>query len=176
MLNNFSTLFAVLAGLNSTTIQRLKNTWAVLNPKYRLLMDRLREVIEHTKNHAAYRARLREVTEPCLPFLGLILSDITFTQDGNPNKRPSTISPDIQLINQDKFAKLGRIAADFKRYQTPFDFKELDVVQRYLKRVLAERGSGSLDALYRKSLLLEPRQGSEAVEKPGWLGARLQGP
>ncbi|GMK54214.1 hypothetical protein CspeluHIS016_0108000 [Cutaneotrichosporon spelunceum] len=177
-LNNFSTLFAVLAGLNSSTIGRLKNTWAVLNPKYRLLMDRLRGVIEHTKNHAAYRARLREVTEPCLPFLGLILSDVTFTQDGNPNTRPSTISPDIQLINQDKFSKLGRIAADFKRYQTPFDFKEIEVVQRYLTRVLAERGSGSLDALYRKSLLLEPRQGSErlssAVEKPGWLGARLQ--
>ncbi|BEI96856.1 hypothetical protein CcaverHIS631_0204450 [Cutaneotrichosporon cavernicola] len=177
-LNNFSTLFAVLAGLNSSTIGRLKHTWAVLNPKYRMAMDRLRAVIEHTKNHAAYRARLREVTEPCLPFLGLILSDITFTQDGNPNTRPSTISPDIQLINQDKFAKLGRIAADLKRYQAPFDFKEIEVVQRYLTRVLAERGSGSLDALYRKSLMLEPRQGSErlssAVEKPGWLGARLQ--
>lgn len=75
MLNNFSTLFAVLAGLNSSTIGRLKNTWAVLNPKYRVLMDRLRGVIEHTKNHANYRSRLREVTEPCLPFLGLILSE-----------------------------------------------------------------------------------------------------
>ena len=61
-------------------------------------------------------------------------------------------------------------------------------------QVLAERGSGSLDALYRKSrgsscrstggmdadeadeVLLEPRQGSEriasAVEKPGWLGGK----
>ncbi len=56
-------------------------------------MDRLRGVIEHTKvsnrlistpkfrtlikvqNHAAYRARLREVTGPCLPFLGLILTE-----------------------------------------------------------------------------------------------------
>lgn len=173
-LNNFSTLFAVLAGLNSSTIMRLKKTWDVLSVKYRVLMERLQGVIEHTKNHAAYRARLREVTGPCLPFLGLILSDITFTQDGNPNHRPSTLSPDIQLINQDKFTKLGRIAADFKRYQMPFELKELEVVQAYITRVLAERGSGSLDALYRKSLLLEPRQGSErlssAVERPGWLG------
>lgn len=103
---------------------------------------------------------------------------ITFTQDGNPNTRPSTLSDDLQLINQDKFTKLGRIAADFRRYQLPFDLKELEPVQGYLQRVLAERGSGSLDALYRKSLLLEPRQGSErlssAVEKPGWLGVRLQ--
>jgi hypothetical protein len=28
-LNNFSTMFAVLAGLNSSTILRLKKTWAV---------------------------------------------------------------------------------------------------------------------------------------------------
>lgn len=74
-LNNFSTLFAVLAGLNSSTIMRLKKTWDVLSVKYRVVMDRLRGVIEHTKNHAAYRARLREVTGPCLPFLGLILSE-----------------------------------------------------------------------------------------------------
>lgn len=88
--------------------------------------------------------------------------------------RPSTLSPELQLINQDKFTKLGRIAADFKRYQMPFELKELEPVQAFITRVLAERGSGSLDALYRKSLLLEPRQGSErlssAVERPGWLG------
>jgi hypothetical protein len=75
LLNNFSTLFAVLAGLNSSTIMRLKKTWDVLSVKYRLVMERLRGVIEHTKNHAAYRARLRDVTGPCLPFLGLILSE-----------------------------------------------------------------------------------------------------
>ncbi|KAL1410412.1 Ras guanine nucleotide exchange factor bud5 [Vanrija albida] len=177
-LNNFSTLWAVMAGLNSSTILRLKKTWDVLSTKHRLNMDRLRGVIEHTKNHAAYRARLREVTGPCLPFLGLILSDITFTQDGNPNSRPSTLSPELQLVNQDKFAKLGRIAIDFRKYQVPFDLKELEPVQAFLKRVLTERGSGSLEALYRKSLLLEPRQGSErfssAVEKPGWLRAQLQ--
>lgn len=177
-LNNFSTLWAVMAGLNSSTILRLKKTWDVLSTKHRLNMDRLRGVIEHTKNHAAYRARLREVSGPCLPFLGLILSDITFTQDGNPNSRPSTLSPELQLVNQDKFAKLGRIAIDFRKYQVPFDLKELEPVQAFLKRVLTERGSGSLDALYRKSLLLEPRQGSErfssAVEKPGWLRAQLQ--
>lgn len=87
------------------------------------------------------------------------------------------MNPELQLINQDKYTKLGRIASDFRRYQTPFDLKELDPVQLFLQRVLAERGSGSLDALYRKSLLLEPRQGSEklnnAVERPGWLGAGL---
>lgn len=109
-------MWAILAGLNSSTILRLKKTWDVsvsinrvecaialcsriarllqaLSAKYRLVMERLRGVIEHTKvshmvyswrnksvladeqNHAAYRARLREVNAPCLPFLGLILTE-----------------------------------------------------------------------------------------------------
>lgn len=79
------------------------------------------------------------------------------------------LAPDLSLINQDKYAKLGRIAMDFCRYQEvrprlvatqlefrsniaqPFNFHELEPVQNFLRRVLAERGSGSLDALYRKS-------------------------
>ncbi|ORY33701.1 ras guanine nucleotide exchange factor domain-containing protein [Naematelia encephala] len=150
-LNNFSTMFAVLAGLNTSIVLRLKKTWDALSPKYRLLMDRLRGVIEHTKNHAAYRARLREVHGPCLPFLGLILTDITFTSDGNPDTRAAVLAPEMQLINFDKYVKLGRIAIEFRRYQQPFNFHELEAVQIFLKRVLAERGSASLDALYRKS-------------------------
>lgn len=179
-LNNFSTMFAVLGGLNSATILRLKKTWDALNVKYRNLMEKLRGVIDHTKNHRAYREALRAATakdEPVLPFLGLILTDITFTQEGNPNTRPSTLSPELQLINTDKYAKLGRIASEFKNYQRTFEFREIECVQTFLQRALTERGSGSLDALYRKSLLLEPRQNSERlnnmVEKPGWLGARL---
>ncbi len=76
---------------------------------------------------------------------------ITFTSDGNPNTRPSTLDPDLQLINQDKYTKLAKIALDFQRYQQPFHFVEIVEVQDFLQRVLTERGSGSLDALYRKS-------------------------
>lgn len=76
---------------------------------------------------------------------------MTFTSDGNPDTRPSTLAPDLHLINQDKFARLGRIAIDFGRYQQPFNLHELEIVQSFLKRTLEEQGSTSLDALYRKS-------------------------
>lgn len=38
-------------------------------------MDDLRNVIEHSRNHHAYRSRLKAATGPVLPFLGLILSE-----------------------------------------------------------------------------------------------------
>jgi son of sevenless-like protein len=82
--------------------------------------------------------------------------------------RPSLLQDGLMLINVDKYVKLGKIAADFRRYQEvcittagqpwviadklqPFNFHEIEAVQTYLRRALAERGSGSLDALYRKS-------------------------
>ena len=98
---------------------------------------------------------------------------ITFTFDGNADTRQSTLQPDLSLVNFDKYAKLGKIAVEFKRYQEvrtltpivmehianprqPFNFHALEPVQAYLKRVLAERGSSSIDALYRKSRELAP--------------------
>lgn len=78
-------------------------------------------------------------------------NSITFTSDGNPNTRPSTLDPELQLINHDKYAKLAKIAMDFQRFQQPFNLVEMAEVQDFLQRILAERGSGSVDALYRKS-------------------------
>ena len=79
---------------------------------------------------------------------------ITFTMDGNADTRPSTLSPELHLINQDKYAKLGKIAIEFEKYRRPFNLHELEPVQKFLKRTLAERGSNSVDALYRKSCKL----------------------
>lgn len=108
----------------------------------------------------------------------MLTGSITFMSDGNPDTRPSTLSPELQLINQDKYTKLGRIASEFVRYQTPFNFHELETVQMFLRRSLAERSKSSLDALYRKSckcacrswlcgansaVMLEPRVGSEKI-------------
>lgn len=81
----------------------------------------------------------------------MLSGSITFMSDGNADTRPSTLSPELQLINQDKYNKLGKIAMDFVRYQTPFNYHELETVQTFLRRTLAERGSNSLEALYRKS-------------------------
>lgn len=55
------------------------------------------------------------------------------------------------LINVDKYNKLARIAMDFRRFQAPYNLHEIDAVQGYLVRALAERGSGSVEAMYRKS-------------------------
>lgn len=102
-LQNYNTLMAVMTALNSSTIARLKKTWDGLNNKYRTILETLNKAVNHSRNYAEYRANLRHAQPPCLPFLGVYLTDITFCHEGNPTHRPSLLEPSLRLINFDRY-------------------------------------------------------------------------
>ncbi|SNX83382.1 probable guanyl nucleotide exchange factor Sql2 [Melanopsichium pennsylvanicum] len=165
-LNNFHTLMAIQCALNSSTIARLKKTWDGLSTKYRGMMDQQRRAVEHTRNYASYRARLRNTTPPAIPFLGLFLTDLTFCHEGNAPTRPCPSNPDKKLLNFDKYIKISRIVGEVQRFQVPYNLVEVPEMQKFLRGVLDEvqgaQGGRGADDLYRRSLLLEPRAGSKA--------------
>ncbi|XP_077986646.1 rap guanine nucleotide exchange factor 1-like [Glandiceps talaboti] len=79
-MNNFNSYLALLSALDSAPIRRLewqKQTAADLQ-EYCILID-------SSSSFKAYRAALAEAKPPCIPYLGLILQDITFINLGNPN-------------------------------------------------------------------------------------------
>jgi hypothetical protein len=94
---------AILCALNSSTISRLKKTWEGLPTKYRVILENLRKATEHSRNYAEYRSRIRNAVPPCLPFVGLFLTDLTFSYEGNPAERPSPVEPSLRLINFDRY-------------------------------------------------------------------------
>lgn len=165
-LNNFHTLMAIQCALNSSTIARLKKTWDGLSTKYRGMMDQQRRAVEHTRNYAGYRARLRNTTPPAIPFLGLFLTDLTFCHEGNAATRPAPSNPDKKLLNFDKYVKISRIVGEVQRFQVPYNLVEVPEMQKFLKSALDDvqgaQGGRGADDLYRRSLLLEPRAGSKA--------------
>ncbi|PWN51548.1 ras GEF [Violaceomyces palustris] len=165
-LNNFHTLMAIQCALNSSTISRLKKTWDGLPSKYRGMMEHQRRAIEHTRNYAGYRARLRNTSPPALPFLGLFLTDLTFCHEGNAATRPCPSQPEKKLLNFDKYVKMSRIIGEFQKYQVPYTLMEVPEIQSFLQSLLANvrTGGGGLaaDDLYRRSLLLEPRSGESS--------------
>ncbi|XP_069370500.1 rap guanine nucleotide exchange factor 1b isoform X25 [Paralichthys olivaceus] len=79
-LNNFNSYLAILSALDSAPIRRLewqKQTSEGLE-EYCMLID-------SSSSFRAYRAALAEVEPPCIPYLGLILQDLTFVHLGNPD-------------------------------------------------------------------------------------------
>ncbi|KAG8700585.1 hypothetical protein FRC08_004618 [Ceratobasidium sp. 394] len=165
-LNNFSTLRSILAALDSSTISRLNKTWAGLSAKSKLKLENLRKLTDHTRNHHEYRARLRSVHGNAVPFLGLYLTDVTFCREGNPDKRISPYDSSRTLLNFDKYRRLAAIADDVKRFQVPYNLIEIPEVQKYLEFSFekAKKSGNDLHDLYRRSLLVEPRQPADNLE------------
>src|SRR5690606_26945417 len=77
-LSNFDTVMAILCTLNATAISRLKKTTALLPEKYKNMLAELRKSIDVSRNLAVIRAKLREAVPPCLPFVGMYLTDVSF--------------------------------------------------------------------------------------------------
>ena len=82
-LNNFSSLMAIIAGLNHFSIVRMKMTWKGLDPELLKKYQKLESLMSHTQNYSNYRSLLKKCREPCVPYLGLILADLTFIDTGN---------------------------------------------------------------------------------------------
>ncbi|KAF9533235.1 ras guanine nucleotide exchange factor domain-containing protein [Crepidotus variabilis] len=158
-LNNFSTSRSILAALDSSVISRLRQTWAVLPQKYKVLLEALRRLADHGRNYHEYRSRLRNTAPPAVPFLGLYLTDVTFCREGNPSHRASPLNTNKKILNFNKYHKLARIIQDMQRFQVQYNLKAIPEVQDYLNVAFEKsKDHGDLQDLYRRSLLVEPKQ------------------
>ncbi|KAH7928444.1 ras GEF [Leucogyrophana mollusca] len=158
-LHNFSTPRSILAALDSSTISRLHQTWLGVPQKYKVQLEALRRLADHSRNFHEYRGRLRNTAPPAVPFLGLYLTDVTFCREGNPSYRDSPYAQAKKLLNFNKYHKLARIVQDMQRFQVPYNLKKIPEVQEYLQVAFENaKHHGDLQDLYRRSLLVEPRQ------------------
>ncbi|OMJ27132.1 Cell division control protein 25, partial [Smittium culicis] len=87
LLNNFNSLFLFVSAFSSSFISRLKKTWALVDVKYITLYNNMQKITDHNRNYSYYRNLLSATPPPALPFLGVVLTDLTFNDDGNPKFR-----------------------------------------------------------------------------------------
>jgi len=79
LLNNFSSMSAIIIALSSTVITRLHLTWAHVGRKSNL--DALLRHNEPTGGFAGYRALLQQAEGSCVPFITMFLTDIIHVQE-----------------------------------------------------------------------------------------------
>eukprot|EP01108_Squamamoeba_japonica_P002576 TRINITY_DN2248_c0_g2_i1.p1 TRINITY_DN2248_c0_g2~~TRINITY_DN2248_c0_g2_i1.p1 ORF type:complete len:196 (+),score=52.23 TRINITY_DN2248_c0_g2_i1:1-588(+) len=85
-LNNFHLVMAFLVALNNSAISRLKWTFAKLPKKTAEKWKDIEKLMSMEGSYKVYRAALAEVDTPCIPYVGVALTDLTFVEEGNPNK------------------------------------------------------------------------------------------
>ncbi|XP_052092606.1 rap guanine nucleotide exchange factor 1-like isoform X7 [Mytilus californianus] len=82
-LNNFNSYLAILSAVDSAPIRRLE--WQ--RPNLEVLKE-FCQLIDSSGSFRAYRHALAETEPPCIPYIGLILQDLTFINIGNQDFLP----------------------------------------------------------------------------------------
>ncbi|KAJ3204388.1 hypothetical protein HK099_001171, partial [Clydaea vesicula] len=110
--NNYNTLMALLAGINSTALNRLKLTRKLLEDKtsFKSYLN-LEKLMSSEKAFALYRAELKKSEMPCIPYLGVFLRDLLYIDESNKDIRPDG------TVNLPKFLLIGDIILMIKSFQ-----------------------------------------------------------
>ncbi|XP_042361947.1 rap guanine nucleotide exchange factor 5 [Plectropomus leopardus] len=80
---NLNSAFAIIMGLNTAAVSRLNQTWEKCPGKFKKLFSELELITDPSLNHKAYREAFKKMKPPKIPFMPLLLKDITFIHEGN---------------------------------------------------------------------------------------------
>ncbi|KAK3846612.1 MAG: ras guanine nucleotide exchange factor domain-containing protein [Linnemannia gamsii] len=161
-LNNFSMLSATMAALSQSPIHRLKRTWEQVPSRTMTAFMDLQALMGVAKNWAEYREELHSVNPPCVPFVGMYLTDLVMIQDGNGD----FLKKSNHLINFYKRVKTAEVIREIQQYQSvPYCLTSVPEIQSFIRR--GQDCTKSVADLYEMSLQLEPRteRGDEKIAR-----------
>uniref|UniRef100_A0A674BK85 Ras protein specific guanine nucleotide releasing factor 2 n=1 Tax=Salmo trutta TaxID=8032 RepID=A0A674BK85_SALTR len=148
-LNNYNGVLEITSALNRSAIYRLKKTWAKVCKQTKSLMDRLQKTVSSEGRFKNLRETLKNCNPPCVPYLGMYLTDLAFIEEGTPN------FTEEGLVNFSKMRMISHIIREIRQFQgAPYRIEHQAKVTQFLldKTLVMDE-----DTLYELSLKIEPR-------------------
>ncbi|CAH8681033.1 unnamed protein product [Schistosoma rodhaini] len=149
--NNLYSAMSIISALQVECIYRLRHTWAGLGNKDRAAYRRLEELFSQNDNCRRQREHMNSISLPGIPYLGLYLSDLTYTNVAQPriNGKPTAIW----------FSKINSIIDKIAYFQqSEYSFAVDETLNAYLcaQRYIEELQKFLEEDNYKTSLILEP--------------------
>ncbi|XP_044068631.1 rap guanine nucleotide exchange factor 3 isoform X4 [Siniperca chuatsi] len=82
---NLNSFFAVMFGLSNSAVHRLYKTWERIPSKTKRIYCAYERLMDPSRNHRSYRLAVAKLSPPYIPFMPLLLKDMTFINEGNPS-------------------------------------------------------------------------------------------
>ncbi|CAF0918598.1 unnamed protein product [Adineta steineri] len=157
-LRNFNGVLQIMAAFVNSSVYRLKQTWDRISKQNKQVINKLQSLVHSDGKFKNLRDTLTKVDPPCVPYLGLYLSDLTFIEESSQDVS------ETDLINFSKMRMKTHIISEVRRFQSAtFKIKHNPRICAYLlntSRLLSE------DQCYVLSLKLEPRATRAGVTNP----------
>jgi len=145
-------MHAIINALSSHVISRLDQTWA--HTTRATVLDNLLTFSNPANRFATYKAAVQASQGPCVPYIGMWLTEITQINDRYPDTVPSN-NRDLatsRLINFSKRAKWFDIMEQMLRFQNkPYAFAEIPHTLGYIEGNLVNAVGLSPEFLQTKS-------------------------
>eukprot|EP01117_Protostelium_nocturnum_P002738 TRINITY_DN1360_c0_g1_i1.p1 TRINITY_DN1360_c0_g1~~TRINITY_DN1360_c0_g1_i1.p1 ORF type:complete len:1498 (-),score=713.70 TRINITY_DN1360_c0_g1_i1:124-4617(-) len=148
-LNNYNTLMGFIAGLNMSSILRLKKTFEDVPPAKLEVFKSLEKLMSPVGSYKLYRTNIKKAIPPLLPYIGTYLSDLTFIDEGNPDRTKEG------FINFQKCELIYNSISEIESWQQwPYFFPKVEPIHTMVRNLPA----CSDKELYTLSLKHEPRE------------------
>ncbi|XP_072938308.1 ras-specific guanine nucleotide-releasing factor 1-like [Epargyreus clarus] len=148
-LHNFNGVLQVCAALSNASIYRLKKTWDKVSKTSKSTIEKMQTITSSECRFRILRDALHRCDPPCIPYLGMYLSDLSFIEEGTSNYTPDG------LLNFSKMRMIAHVIREIRNFQqTPYKIDHIPKVCDFLldrSLVIPE------ERQYTLSLELEPR-------------------
>ncbi|CAG9535080.1 unnamed protein product [Cercopithifilaria johnstoni] len=144
-LNNLNSTFSIVSALQSLSIYRLAKTWRLIDRSEHEELTKLQLLFDSESNWKRLREHLNSAKLPCIPYLGLYLTDLSFidtahgtarknfTESENTNRKKDEVLARISYFqgsfydNLTYVEYLQKYLQSFKIHDVPVKFTENDL-------------------------------------------------
>ncbi|XP_061172413.1 ras-specific guanine nucleotide-releasing factor 2-like isoform X5 [Saccostrea echinata] len=149
-MNNYNGVLQICAAFVNSSVYRLKKTWEKIPKSTKQTIEKLQDLVSSNGRFKNMRDALHRCDPPCIPYLGMYLTDLSIIEEGIPG------NTEEGLVNFSKMRTIAHVIREIRLFQqTPYKIEHIPRVTNYLldtNRLLDD------DQTYRASLEIEPKQ------------------
>ncbi|XP_048056255.1 rap guanine nucleotide exchange factor 4-like isoform X2 [Megalobrama amblycephala] len=153
---NLNSFFAIIMGMCNPAVSRLSQTWEKLPSKFKKFYAEFESLLDPSRNHRSYRLTVAKMEPPIIPFMPLLIKDMTFTHEGNKTFIDGLVNFEkMRLIANTVRAVRHCRSQPFNAEASPAS-KNPQEVRNYVRQLSVIDNQRTLSQL---SFRLEPRRG-----------------
>jgi len=121
-------VIAILSGIGNSAVHRLKWTKEEMDRRSQNVLIELQKSMSSEQSYKNYRETLQSIVPPCIPYLGVYLTDLTFIEEGNPDMIGN-------LINFTKRKLIYNVIFTIQQYQSaPYNLQPIIQIQQFFNK------------------------------------------